>query len=164
MIASITAMIVAAALSICIFIIFNPRSAPVLSGQRWLMPGLGSILIVETLGTGATFGSTFGMYVNVRYRLEDGTCGYCTKGEIKSTGRLLPYQKKSSRDIYIEKILNAAKNKHDHAWKPYRPPPGWVRKHSEGVVIDAEIVNLDDHYPIIEYDKKGNLKNRPRRP
>ena len=145
MILSITIMIVAAALSICIFTIFNPNRTPVLSGQRWMLPGLGNILIVETLGPSASFGKAYGKYINVRYRTEDGTCGHCTKDDIRSTGKLLPYRQPTARDLYIEKILDAARrNQESDNWEPYSPPPGWVAGQSEGPIVDADIVDLSD--------------------
>ena len=145
MILSVTIMIVAAALSICIFTIFNSSRTPVLSGRRWFLPGLGNILIVETLGASASFGKSYGKYVNVRYRTEDGTCGHCTKDDIRSTGRLLPYRQRSAKDVYIEKILSAAKRKQESDnWEPYNPPPGWVAGRAEGPIVDADIVDLSE--------------------
>ena len=72
---AITTMIVAAACCIIVFIIAGPRGIPVLAGQRWNMPGLGSILIIETdIKTQAA---------NVKYQLESGEYGFCTKHEIR---------------------------------------------------------------------------------
>ena len=151
MMTSIAIMIASAAMAICFFAVMHPRATPVLSGQRWIMPGLGSILIVETLGPGASFGSGQGKYINVRYRMLDGTCGFCTKNEIRSSGRLVPYTQKTPKDEYIEKILDAAKQKEkkDDSWKPYSPPKGWTKKYREGPIVDAEIINTD--YPISSY-------------
>ena len=159
MMISIAIMIASAALAICFFAIMQPRQLPVLSGQRWVMPGLGTILIVETLGPGASFGNEHGKYINVRYRMPDGTCGFCTKNEIRSSGRLVPYTQKSAKDEYIEKILEIAKNKKqekDSSWKPYSPPPGWTKKQSEGPIIDAEIVNAE--YPVPSNHHFDHLK------
>lgn len=148
MMISIAIMIASAAVAICVFAIMQPRRPPVLSGQRWVMPGLGSILVVETLGPGASFGTAQGKYINVRYRTSDGTCGYCTKDEIRGSGRLVRYNQKSARDKYIESILDAARNKKsDLSWEPYKPPPGWQKKYSEGPIIDADIVDLSDEAP-----------------
>ena len=154
MMMSVAIMIASAALAICFFAVMQPRRLPVLSGQRWVMPGLGSILIVETLGPGASFGIEQGKYINVRYRMLDGTCGFCTKNEIRSSGKLVPYTQKTTREEYIDKILNAARDKkrQSDSWKPYSPPPGWTKKHSEGPIIDAEIVSPGYPVPSRSFD------------
>ena len=140
---SIAIMIASAAAAICVFALVQPRQMPVLPGQRWVMPGLGSILIVETLGPGASFGSSQGRSINVRYRTVDGTCGFCSKGDIVTAGKLVPYGHQMTKQEYIEKILDAAKNKKESeaSWEPYKPPRGWAKKYSEGPIIDAEIIN-----------------------
>jgi hypothetical protein len=158
MILSITIMIVVSALSICIFAFLHPNKTPVLSGQRWRVLGLGNILIVETLGPHASFGQAYGKYVNVRYRLEDGSCGHCSKDDIRYTGKLLPYQQPSSRERYIEKILETVRRKQESAnWEPYSPPPGWHAGRSEGPVIDADIVDLSNESKASPLDKKLRL-------
>ena len=161
MMMSVAIMIASAAIAICVFAIMQPRQTPVLPGQRWVMPGLGSILIVETLGPGASFGSKQGKSINVRYRTADGTCGFCTKGEVISSGRLVPYNGQLTREQYIEKILDAAKSKKENekSWKPYTPPPGWVGKYNQGPIIDAEIVDTKKYrrYPTgypLDHSKK----------
>ncbi len=143
MIVAITIMMVAAAACISIFILANPRLIPVLSGQRWIMPGLGDILIVKTIGTGASFGKGIGKHINVKYQLPNGDYGYCTKLEIRSTGRLLPYSN-NQKDIYIRKILQeSAQRKKEKSWRPYSPPRGWVppKNTKDETVYEAEIVD-----------------------
>lgn len=144
MMVAITIMMVAAAICISVFIVVSPKLTPVLSGQRWIMPGLGDILIVKTIGMGGSFGKTFGKHIDVKYQLTDGEYGYCTKSEIRSTGRLLPYNR-TQRDIHIQKILNAsAQRSQEKKWQPYTPPSGWVpprHTHNDETVYDAEIIN-----------------------
>ena len=141
MIVAITIMMVAAALCIIVFTMTNPRATPVLSGQRWKMPGLGNILIVKTVGIGASFGRNVGKHINVKYQLLNGEYGYCTKSEIRNTGRLLPYGL-SERDAHIRNILDAARKKSTNKqWSSYSPPPGWVKPQQDGDIRDAEIVN-----------------------
>jgi len=142
MIIAVTVMMIAAAATIIAFIIANPRLVPVLSGQRWLMPGLGNILIVKTIGNDVSFGKNVGKHINVKYQLDNGEYGYCTKSEVRTTGQLLPYDNRTERDIHIQNILNAARErKQDSTWKPYTPPPGWQPDPGPGQVYDAEIIN-----------------------
>lgn len=141
MMLSIAIMIASTAAALCLYIIMQPGRPPVLSGQRWLMPGLGPILIVETLSPGSSFAP--GSRSDVRYRMADGSCGLCTKNEIRSSGKLMPYSHQSQKDQYIEEILNAAKEKKNDKWEPYSPPKGWTKKRSEGKIVDAEIIDQD---------------------
>ena len=149
MMIAISIMIAAAAACIMVFIIASPRVVPVLSGQRWVMPGLGKILIVKTLGVGASFGKGLGKHINVKYQLENGDCGYCTKFEVRSTGRLLPYDK-HQRDTHIKSILSAIRRRSSEkeGYSAYSPPPGWnpSRKNSE-TIYEAEIVNQGTKRP-----------------
>ena len=145
---AISIMMVAAAACIMVFIIANPKLVPVLSGQRWVMPGLGNILIVKTLGTGATFGKGLGRHIDVKYQLENGDYGYCTKSEVRLTGRLLPYDKRE-RDIYVRNILSAIRKKsNEEEWVAYAPPPGWQPKPENiETIYEAEIVTRPSNKP-----------------
>jgi len=140
MIIAITIMITVTAATIIAFIIANPRSVPVLAGQRWLMPGLGNILVAKTIGSDASFGKNVGRHANVKYQLENGEYGYCTKSEIRATGQLLPYNNRTERDVYIQNILDTVRERKQGEWKPYAPPPGWRPSPDSDEVYDAEII------------------------
>ena len=141
MIIAITIMITAAAATIVAFIIANPRLVPVLSGQQWLMPGLGNILVVKTIGSDASFGKNVGKHINVKYQLENGEYGYCTKSEVRTMGQLLPYNNRTERDVYIQNILDTVRERNQKEWKPYAPPPGWRPPPDPDKIYDAEIVD-----------------------
>ena len=134
MFVTISIMFIAAAFCIIAFIIAAPRGIPVLAGQRWEMPGLGSILIIDTNIKSSTV-------PGVKYQLASGEYGYCTKHEVRYMGKLLPYSRNAQKEIYINKILQAVRDRNQenaNDWTPYQPPPGWVKKPS--TVYDAEIV------------------------
>lgn len=136
MFVTISIMFIAAAACIMTFIIAAPRSVPVLAGQRWHMPGLGNILIVETNLRSSTVPP-------VKYQLISGDFGYCTRHEIQYMGKLLPYSKNAQREIYMNKILKSVRERNQkktNSWEPYNPPPGWIKPQRDDVVYDAEII------------------------
>ena len=136
MFVTISIMFIAAAACIMTFIIAAPRSVPVLVGQRWHMPGLGNILIVET-------NIQSSIVPSIKYQLSNGEFGYCTKQEVQYTGKLVPYSKHAQREIYINKILHSVRERNrktTDSWEPYNPPPGWVKSRKDDIVYDAEII------------------------
>jgi hypothetical protein len=136
MFVTISIMFIAAAFCIIAFIIAAPQGTPVLVGQRWEMPGLGNILIIDTNVKSSSPS-------DVKYQLTNGEYGYCTKYEVRYTGKLLPYSKNAQREIYIDKILRTVRDRNQERvdkWKPYRPPAGWVKPKKAEHIYDAEIV------------------------
>jgi hypothetical protein len=106
--------------------------APVLTGQRWHLQGVGPVVISNVLGFDGEFDGV-GKGLNVQYRTAHGSYGYCTKGDVRNTGVLLPYDKIDaervtqdlSKQLEIEKLLETMRLKKielSQEWKPYKPP------------------------------------------
>jgi hypothetical protein len=106
---------------------------PVIAGQRWYLKGVGPATIIKVLGYGAEFDQPAGKGLNVQYRTAHDRIGYCTKGDIRSTGTLLPYDKvQAQRDMEkpnnrpdVEELLVIMRRKRielAHEWTPYKPP------------------------------------------
>lgn len=64
---------------------------PILAGQRWKVPGIGTVTILKSLSSSEKITSGPGKGSNVVYRTENGLVGYCLKPDIYSKGVLLPY-------------------------------------------------------------------------
>ena len=58
MMLAIVTMFVVTAMALMVFIVVNPRAFPVLIGQRWHMPGIGTVVIMKVLGPGLSFEKT----------------------------------------------------------------------------------------------------------
>jgi len=126
-------------------------ATPVLAGQRWYLKGIGPIVISKVLGYGAEFDG-IGKGLNVQYRTAHDSFGYCTKGDIRNTGTLLPYDKVHaeqvtqdlSKQLEIEKLLEVMRLKKIELaqdWKPYRPPV------KQRVYNDVTVLTGEDYPP-----------------
>jgi len=135
---------------------------PIIAGQRWYLKGVGPVTIIEVLGSGAEFDKP-AKGMNVHYRTVALRNGYCTKGDIRTSGTLLPYDKaQAERDMEqadrpdIDELLAIMRRKRSElsdSWKPYkRPQPGAVYDdvtilsddklldEKEEIVVEAEII------------------------
>ena len=110
---AIVTMFVVTAMALMVFIVVNPRAFPILIGQRWHMPGIGTVVIMKVLGSGLSFEKT-DRSLNVMYRLPDMSYGVCKKSDLRNFGKLLPHDRNessvkqkeidSSHKIQVEKL------------------------------------------------------------
>lgn len=132
MIAAIVTMFVVTALALIVFILINPKAFPILVGQHWHMPGIGTVIIVRVLGPNATFQTSM-PGLSVMYRLPDSSYGFCRKNDLRNFAKLLPYDYKKDliKQKEIENILNEMERKKSK-FQTYTPPGPEIQ--------DAEIV------------------------
>lgn len=137
---------------------------PIIAGQRWYLKGVGPVTIIKVLGYGAEFDKPASKGMNVQYRTVALRNGYCTRGDIRSSGTLLPYDRvQAERDMKecdtrpeVEELLETMRRKRlelSDDWKPYnRPRPqtiyddvtilsdGKLLDDKEEIVVEAEII------------------------
>jgi hypothetical protein len=105
----------------------------VIAGQRWYLKSVGPVTIIKVLGHGAEFDQPTGKGLNVQYRTDHDRIGYCTKGDIRNAGTLLPYDKtQAERDMEkpdnrpeVEELLAIMRRKKielAQQWMPYKRP------------------------------------------
>lgn len=126
------------------------NSKPILSGQRWQVPGIGNVIILKSLPSGERFRSGPGKGSNVVYATDAGMVGYCLKSDVYASGILLPYDKdaiqnainKIKRKSEIDNLLRLMEKKKEelNIFPSYSPPKGWVKKSGTRVtVVESDI-------------------------
>ena len=136
MMLAIVTMFVVTAMALMVFIVVNPRAFPILIGQRWHMPGIGTVVIMKVLGPGLSFEKT-DRSLNVMYKLPDMSYGFCKKSDLRNFGKLLPHNRNESsvKQKEIDRVLREM-DRQKEKFKTYTPPGSEIQ--------DAEIVT--DHY------------------
>ena len=120
--------------------------APIMAGQEWHVDGIGRVKIVDVMGSGKSY-KGHGSNINVKYEAQCGMIGYCSKHEIRKTGKLLQPATlglKQKKDEKIDIVLE---------WADYKKKHGIPKPKSKSYV-DAELVKND----ITLYCKKGRYR------
>ncbi len=130
---------------------------PIIAGQRWYLKGVGPVTIIEVLGAGAEFDKVVAKGMNVHYRTVALRNGYCTKGDIRTSGTLLPYDKvQAEHDMEqtprpdVEELLAIMRRKRlelSDSWKPYKRPQPQAVYDDVTILSDGEL--LDDEEEIV---------------
>jgi len=130
---------------------------PVMPGQRWYLKGIGPVAITKVLGYNAHFKEDRLKGLTVQYTTAQGRVGYCTKGDIRTMGKLQPYNQSLAEKDMKEKLrpdveelldlINEKKKELPKEWQPYTKSinksamyNNTAPRDRDDTVVEAEII------------------------